>query len=230
MKTYDVYQAAGPIPCDGQWDSPLWSQPEPLPIDNFLARSSAHHPRTRAKLLYDDRQLHVLFDVEDRYVLCRQTQHQLATNRDSCTEFFFQPTPESGYFNFEVNCGGWVQVFYIEDNTPCNGTFKKHQMLTPEDLAALSIYHSAPAQVEPETEQPMNWRVQLAIPFALIEKYVGKLAGERTGLGWRANFFKCADDSSHPHWASWSPLGDSMSFHLPERFGLIRFRGLRRTG
>ena len=23
---------------------------------------------------------------------------------------------------------------------------------------------------------------------------------------WRANFYKCGDDTSHPHWAAWSPL------------------------
>ena len=28
--------------------------------------------------------------------------------------------------------------------------------------------------------------------------------------GWRGNFYKCADESSHPHWASWAPIGPEL--------------------
>ena len=38
---------------------------------------------------------------------------------------------------------------------------------------------------------------------------------------WRGNFYKCADESSHPHWASWRPIGEKLDFHTPEFFGEI---------
>jgi hypothetical protein len=225
MKTCHIRRATRAIACNGEWDDPIWADAEELSLDIFVVRSSSHRPKTLAKLSYDESGLHVLFDVRDRYVLCAQNRHQLATNRDSCVEFFFQPTAR-GYFNFEVSCGGWVQVFYIEDNTPHpkNG-FTKYTMLSDDDLSSLCIFHTAPARIEKEIVEPMDWRIQLGIPFALIEKYTGKSisAIQLPGTTWRGNLYKCADDSSHPHWASWSELGSNVSFHVPEKFGALRF-------
>ncbi|MEW6117215.1 MAG: carbohydrate-binding family 9-like protein, partial [Nitrospirota bacterium] len=39
---------------------------------------------------------------------------------------------------------------------------------------------------------------------------------------WRANFYKCGDATSHPHWASWAPV-EALNFHLPHCFGTICF-------
>ena len=55
-------------------------------------------PRTRSKVLYDDRGIYVLFRVADRYVRCVRTEHQSHVYRDSCVEFFAQPKPGGGYF------------------------------------------------------------------------------------------------------------------------------------
>jgi hypothetical protein len=61
----------------------------------------------------------------------------------------------------------------------------------------------------------------MTVPFAFFERYVGKtplLPGDR----WRANFYKCGDATSHPHWASWSPVRE-LNFHRPDDFGTILF-------
>jgi hypothetical protein len=68
---------------------------------------------------------------------------------------------------------------------------------------------------------PTEWLLEFFIPFALLEKYVGPF-GHVYNQEWRANFQKCADDTSHPHWASWAPI-DELNFHLPHCFGTIRF-------
>ena len=52
---------------------------------------------------------------------------------------------------------------------------------------------------------------------SLLEAYVGPI-GDLSGQTWRANLYKCADHTSHPNWASWSPI-QRLSFHLPEFFG-----------
>jgi hypothetical protein len=44
------------------------------------------------------------------------------------------------------------------------------------------------------------------------------------GVTWRANFYKCADKTSHPHWLTWAPVNyPKPKFHLPEYFGRIEF-------
>jgi hypothetical protein len=44
------------------------------------------------------------------------------------------------------------------------------------------------------------------------------------GVTWRANFYKCADKTSHPHWLTWAHVNyPKPKFHLPEYFGRIEF-------
>jgi hypothetical protein len=78
-----------------------------------------------------------------------------------------------------------------------------------------------PAAVSPEITGPVTWILEFFVPFALLEKYAGPL-GDLAGREWSANFFKCGDETSHPHWVSWQPL-PSLNFHLPECFGVIHF-------
>lgn len=89
-----------------EWSDPVWEQADPLEIQHFRTESSDHHPRTSARLLYDALGIHGMFRVEDRYLRCLRTQYQDPVWKDSCVEFFAQPMPERGYFNFEFNCGG----------------------------------------------------------------------------------------------------------------------------
>lgn len=62
---------------------------------------------------------------------------------------------------------------------------------------------------------------EVACPFALLEKYAGVFE-EIGGQAWKANFYKCGSETSHPHWGSWSAI-DALNFHLPAKFGDIRF-------
>jgi hypothetical protein len=64
--------------------------------------------------------------------------------------------------------------------------------------------------------------VAYRIPLALFEAYAGAL-GALPGTSWRANFYKCADRTSHPHWGAWNPIGEVLNFHKPETFGELRF-------
>jgi len=68
---------------------------------------------------------------------------------------------------------------------------------------------------------PVEWCLEYAIPVALFEAYAGSL-GNLASQTWRGNFFKCADATSHPHWASWAPIGEELNFHQPEFFAPLR--------
>ena len=91
-------------------------------------------------------------------------------------------------------------------------------------IDTMRIYHSLPRTLGREMTEPVEWSVEYFIPNSLFEYYVGRLppGGERR---WRGNFHKCADESSHPHWASWSPIGEKLNFHVPRTFGSFRFEG-----
>jgi hypothetical protein len=219
---YTAYPAAGTAPLDAPWESPLWQQAEEAHIDQFHTAGSSHRPVVRARLLYDAANLYLRFRVEDRYVVAKHTQFQDPVWRDSCVEFFVEPRPSSGYFNFEINCGGALLSYYIEDSTRTPDGFAKFTRLAPEHGARICITHSMPATVMPEQEGPVVWQIGCRIPLAVLEAYAGPL-GLLAGQAWRGNFYKCADDSTHPHWASWAPIGEELNFHQPSCFALIRF-------
>jgi hypothetical protein len=88
-------------------------------------------------------------------------------------------------------------------------------------LQEVRRFHSLPARVEPEIPDAIEWSIAYAIPMSLLERIGGPFAPIEARV-WRANFFKCADATSHPHWGMWSPV-DVLNFHQPTRFGYLRF-------
>lgn len=224
FKMFPVYtiRHAGVLPeMNGAWDGSAWAMAELLELAHFRSEGSDHRPRTFLKLLYSESGLRGIFRVEDRYVRCTRTQYMAPVYKDSCVEVFIRPKPGSGYFNFEFNCGGALLASYITDPERVPGGFRDYIPLPPEDGRRVVIFHSMPGVVDPEVDGPVVWFIEFFIPFGLLEKYAGPI-GDPAGQQWRANFYKCADETSHPHWASWQPV-HSLNFHLPECFGEIEF-------
>lgn len=220
---YDIKRTRIAPGASDTWDGACWSPANVLEVNQFHPRSSSHRPRTRARLLYDDDALHVLFHVQDRYVRCVHLNFQDYVSRDSCVEFFLQPEGHASYLNFEINCGGTMLLYCIEDPTRGEGApFRKFMPLTARQASAVRLWHSLPSRVEPEITDPVEWTLGCSVPFTLFEPFFGPVQPV-AGRAWRGNLFKCGDQTSHPHWASWAPIGDVLRFHQPERFAPLRF-------
>ena len=205
----------------GSWNEPPWHPANVITLNNFLAASKSHHPRTEAKVVYQDEGLFVFFRVFDKHIRCVQTNYQDNVCTDSCVEFFVEPRAGAGYFNFEINCGGTLLLYYCTRPDP---SVKQVYNPVPWELGRqVIIYHSLPKVVDPEIEVDTEWRIEYFIPFTLFERYFGPL-GPMPGQVWRANFYKCADQTSHPHWITWAPLGTEFNFHVPQYFAPIRFQ------
>ena len=206
---------------NADWKNPAWEEAETLQIQHFRPESSSHRPTTLVRLLHDNQGIHGIFQVDDRYVLCKRTEYGSEVWKDSCVEFFAQPKPDSGYLNFEFNCGGAILCNYIIDPTRTPKGFKQFTRVPADVAQGIQVISSLPRIVDPEIAKPLTWTLKFFIPFALFEHYVGKL-GQTSGTMWRGNFFKCAEENSRPHWAAWSPV-DEFNFHLPRCFGEIHF-------
>ena len=204
------------------WLAPPWDQANSLTVGRFHTQSSSHRPVVQAKLLYDPEHLYVMFRVEDRYVRSVHTEYQGAVCRDSCVEFFVEPVPGKGYFNFESNAGGTLHLSYIEDPRRGANGFAKYEFIPQELGHQVRVKATLPEKVDPEIKDPITWLSKLTIPLNVFRPYVGELA-LRPGVSWRANFYKCADDTSHPHWATWAPIGEQLNFHQPRYFAPIEF-------
>src|SRR5262249_52789118 len=119
------------------------------------------------------------------------------------------------------NCGGAFLCYHIINPERTADGFKEF-IKVPSDIGkTIQVRGSLPHRIEPEITEPVVWTLWFRIPFTIFERFIGPL-GEISESEWRGNFFKCADEASHPHWASWAPL-DQLEFHRPQCFGTLRF-------
>lgn len=199
-----------------------WAHAQVAQIAQWHAQSAAHRPATYVRVLYDDAHLYLRFDVMDRYVQVRHTLPQEPVWQDSCVEFFVQPVGQSTYFNFEINAGGNILLYCIEDPTRTPDGFVAYQEVSSAWLDRVVIGHSLPRRIEQTLEGPIAWSIAYRVPFALFEAYVGPLS-ITSGTVWRGNFFKCGGDPTHAHWGSWADIGEALNFHQPARFGELVF-------
>lgn len=219
--TYKVARAQAAVAFDSSWDGEFWKSVEPLELKHFMGAKPEHFPQVQAKLAYDDRAVYAIFRVHDRYVRAVAQKHQDAVYKDSCVEFFFTPHTdiEQGYFNLEMNCGGTMLLHY--QRTPRQNAVP----LSETDLARIDVAHSLPKIVDPEITDATEWTVAYRLPVEMFSRYFPTgLQQPVSGATWRANFYKCADDTSHPHWLTWSPVTfERPDFHRPQSFGSLVF-------
>lgn len=230
---YVVRRVKQPTPTtaalDQEWQSAEWSRAQTLQIDRFHSKPDPLYPKTQARLLHDDRGIHVFFRVEDRYVRSVTTEYQGPVYRDACVEFFMEPDVKRGYLNMEINAGGTLLMKYHDPNlkpgepqSPPGFTL----VLVPwEQARNVRIRHSLPKVVDPEIAEPVVWYVQYFVPFDVLESHFGSLRPV-SGRTWRANFYKISMDNSHPHHVSWAPIPPESragGFHQPRFFAPIRF-------
>jgi hypothetical protein len=221
LERYVVKHAALAPEFGGMFNGPAWGQAEKLEITHFRPEGGGHKPQTFAKLLYDETGLYGIFNVHDRYVRCVHTLYGEPVYKDSCVEFFVKPDSGMGYFNFEFNCGGAFLSSYIVNPERTSEGFREFYPLSQTDVKDMRVYHSLPEIIEPEITESITWTLEFFIPFALLEKYAGHI-NNPLGRKWRANLYKCGDETSHPHWASWMPVPE-LNFHMPGYFGEIFF-------
>jgi hypothetical protein len=206
---------------EGAWDGPVWKEIQIAEISHFRPESSDHRPTTQIKMLYGPEGIYGIFRVKDQYVRCIHRRHQDPVYKDSCVEFFVQPNGKGGYFNFEFNCGGTLLASYVVDPIRMGKSLTHCTRLSKEDARQIRIYHSLPKLMDPELQKAVTWYLEFYIPFNLLGKYTGPL-NVKPGMIWRGNYYKCADETSHPHWAAWTPV-DDLNFHLPHCFGELIF-------
>jgi hypothetical protein len=220
--TYDV-RWANPLPhLAAGWDVPVWNFAQTAELSHFRPEGSAHRPCARLRLLHDGRGLRGIYQVQDQFVRSLRTHYMDEVWKDSCVEIFLQPKLGAGYFNLEMNAGGAHLCCYIEDPERVPGGFKKFTPLPAPIGQKIEVRSSLPKVIDPEIAEPVVWHLDFFVPFEVLEHYVGPLEKIR-GQSWRGNFYKCADESSHPHWASWAPV-DAFNFHVPHCFGTIYFQ------
>lgn len=151
------------------------------------------------------------YRVEEPTVLAEKTRTNDPVCQDSCVEMFF--APRAGvYLNLECNAIGTMLVG--------RGSCREDSCtIAPARIDRIRRWGSL--GTKPFAERPSEgaWTLTAVVPLEVLE-----LPAEVSGQTYRANFYKCGDHLSQPHYRSWNPIdSESPDFHRPECFGEVTF-------
>lgn len=165
-------------------------------------------PEVKFSLAHNNRFILLKFFVEEKEIRANVTKINGAVWEDSCVEFFVS-FDDSGYYNFEFNCIGTVLAAFRKNRNErtvlSEGALKKIETFTKINKKNDRFY----------------WEILIVIPTDL---FLYHSLQSLQGIICRANFYKCGDGLSQPHYLTWSNIkADQPDFHLPEFFGEVRF-------
>lgn len=216
---YKVAKANRPFEINALWDKDPWKKIKAVEIKNYMGDIPEFHPKTQAKMCYTDKDIFLIFHVDDKYIRCITNEINGPVWEDSTVEFFFAPDTEVPlkYFNLEINCGGTFLFFY-------NIIPRKERVpVSSDDQLKIEIAHSLPKLVDPEITEQIAWTIECRIPLDVLRKY-SNVTTPAKGVKWKANFYKIAVITSNPHYITWSVVeNDKPDFHLPAFFGDLIF-------
>lgn len=155
---------------------------------------------------YSEQYLWLHYQVYNDLMRIQCTKDQEPVWQDSCVEFFLEQ--DDFYRNFEFNSIGVCLSAYGPDRNSRNS-------LDQGSLDRILRFPSISSESLPREGEPSDWSLTIAIPLEII--------GLEPGGEFRANFYKCGDETAIPHYISWSPIGTlTPDFHQPEFFGVAK--------
>jgi hypothetical protein len=148
----------------------------------------------------------VRFDGRDEGVVATHARRDAPLWEEDVFEVFLAPGDEPArlYFELEVN--------------PLGALFDA-RVASPDLRRATACVDSSwtcPGFAARVTRGPARWSASLRIPLA-------ELVSGSAPRVWRANFYRI-DRGAVDEFSAWSPtFADPPDFHVPERFGILRF-------
>jgi len=183
-------------------------------IDQINWADFSYKPETAFSIGYTEHEIMLKYYVTEDYFKAEQTESNQNVWEDSCVEFFVSPTDDGLYYNFEFNGIGTCLLGAGTSRADRNRA-------DPRIIAGIRRKSSAGILPVAEIMGKFTWMLTIAIPLNIffhhkIEALKGKVL--------KANFFKCGDKLTKPHYVTWNPLRTPKpDFHRPEYFGTIKF-------
>ncbi|MDF2835737.1 MAG: gfo/Idh/MocA family oxidoreductase [Paenibacillus sp.] len=185
-----------------------------LAIAHYRWTPEHHGPKARAALSYTSDELQICLRAYETDPLTRFTAHNDPVYKDSCLEFFLQPSPEEDarYLNLELNAAGTLLIGIGAARQ--NRLYLRHEELPPLHIRA------SKNQRDPLTGETY-WEVRFRLSLTWLASLFPTFR-PRPGAKMRGNLYKCGDETSYPHYGSWSPVrADAPDFHRSEDFGWL---------
>ena len=192
----------------------LDQQPGKHRIETVNWEDYQYKPEVTFSIAYSDFEIFLKYYVKENFFKAEKTETNQMVCEDSCVEFFVSPGEDGIYYNLEFNGIGTCLLG--------TGTARENSTLANLDIIS-KIRRRTSAGKNPVKERAGDfaWTITIAIPFEVFFHHKVKRLKGKT---FRANFYKCGDKLSVPHYVTWNPVGtEKPDYHQPSYFGLLKF-------
>lgn len=192
----------------------LDQQKDRIRIDTLNWKDYNYKPEVELSIAYSKHEIFLKYFISENYFKAEKTESNQMVCEDSCVEFFVSPENDGIYYNLEFNGIGTCLLG--------SGTERaNNKRANPEIISKIRRVSSAGEFPFKEKTGENKWTITIAVPF---EVFFHHKIRDLKGKTFRANFYKCGDLLSVPHYVTWNPVGtEKPDYHCPEYFGLLKF-------
>jgi hypothetical protein len=206
----------GSIKLDGKLDEAVWK--DAPTTGDFVRTMDGMKPdqKTTAKILYDDKNLYVAFEIEDKDVWSTLTKNDDKLWTQEAVEMFIDADGDGKtYVELQTNPKGAIFDSYLP----------AYRQNKNEWTSGMKVGVKVDGTVDVRTDVDKGWVAEMQIPLEAAKGQEKEMKNVPPKLGtmWRVNFFRLDMPSGRPQQGSaWSaPLvGD---FHALDKFGELYF-------
>ncbi|MCL7762494.1 carbohydrate-binding family 9-like protein [Polaribacter sp. Z014] len=221
---FKVSKTNEPIIIDGKMDEAIWSKTESRTFDfTYNDEKPSDKQKTTLRMLWDENNLYLFYELEDKYLNARETERDGAPYFDDCAEIFIIPTSESldTHFCFEINLFKAVNdLLYFNDYY--QGTNTALKTFNPDHQVEV-VYNGT---VNNNSDIDKGWTMELKIPLTTFG-FLSKFEPVQEGNKWRFLAIRQERNEAEGERRITStifPIYDiSKDVHQPDKFGLMEF-------
>jgi len=185
-----------------------------LLIDTINWKGYDYKPDVELAIAYSDNEVFLKYYITENYFKAEKTESNQMVCEDSCVEFFVSPEDDGIYYNIEFNAIGTCLLGTGKDRA----SSRRADQEIISKIRRLSTVGRSPVA---EKTGKFAWSITIAIPF---EVFFHHKIEDLKGKTFRANFYKCGDKLTVPHYVTWNPvMTENPDYHQPEHFGLLKF-------
>lgn len=171
-------------------------------------------PNVSFRIFYSKQSIFIKYSIFEQSILAQKLKSNDSVYQDSCVEFFVSPG-DGNYYNFEFNCIG---TSYLG----CGASRETRNTVSDVITDKIKTYSTLGTEGFSEIIEDTKWSLITQIP---LELFTNKSTRELKGSSMKANFYKCGDQLSVPHYVTWNSIkAEKPDFHRPECFGEINFK------
>lgn len=238
---YVCYKTSSAIIPDGILDEEDWKSAPFTDYFTDIEGSKKPEPRlkTRAKLLWDDKNLYIGAEIEEPHVWAYLKQRDTVIFYDNDFEVFIDPDQDThAYYELEVNALGtpWDLLLikpYRDGGPP----------VTNWNISRLQVGTKVDGTINNPADTDKGWSVEIVLPLAALKECAGVKGLPKGGDQWRIDFSRVEwrvkvengkyrkeinPQTGRPfpedNWV-WSPQG-RVNMHMPEMWGYFQFSSL----